>query len=67
VEKIGYGTMPYSSYNILAGGGFQLTDSTFSDQERYVVHVTSLAYSTGASGYTNGFHYPEPWRRSSVA
>lgn len=56
VEKIGYGQYDYNKYVTLSAGGFRLTDTTFSNGERFAVHVEGMAYGTAASSYTNGFN-----------
>lgn len=56
IEKTGYGTYDYSKYSLLSDGGFRLTDTTFSINERWVVHPTGMAYGTEATSYTNGFN-----------
>lgn len=61
VEKAGMGSMPYSTYETLTGGGFRLLGGlTTAVDEVYFVHVVASAVPiTGAGDFTNGFNYDQ--------
>lgn len=77
VEKTGYGTYPYASYQILSGGGFRLLGGDkFNVGETWYIHATGLSYGVPGGNYTNGFNLSAiisrllnriGWRQSTIA
>lgn len=76
LQRSGYGTLSYSSYTLLTGGGIHLTDSVFSANEVYFFIPTGISYVSPSSNYTNGFNYAAVlyalinrigWRNSTIS
>lgn len=59
ISKAGYGIVTYSSYQVLATGGFRLLGGpTFLSSEVYFVTITAENSEAATnSSYTNGFNY----------
>lgn len=59
VSKSGEGIIPYTSYQVLAAGGFRLLGGpTFQNGEVYFVTITAEnSEASTNSSYTNGFNY----------